>query len=756
MDHLIRRIRERKIVQWTVVYLAGAWVFLEALGFVADTFFWPAYVVRSAILLCAVGFLAVLVLAWYHGEKGRQRASGLELTLLAGLMILAGLLVTTLGRVSTEPDVAGSSDRRAAPAARASVAVLPFTVRGADMEVWREGLVDLLSINLDGPTLRAIDSRTVLARWHERVAGGEEGDLQTALEVARATGARHAVVGTAVATGSQVRVAASVRELPRGDLLRQVQVDGTVDSIISVVDRLSIELLRFLLHEGASEPRADLASVTTGSIEALKAYLDGEQLYRRGRYASADEAYQRAIAADSAFALAYYRLGLTRGWTEAAGTELAAEPLARAESLSANLPAREVGLVRAALAQVTSDAGYIDSAQALSERYPDDPEAWYLLGELYYHEGELQFVGWEETEAAFLRAVELDPRWAPHHIHLVDLAFRYHADSAIAAQRIARYRELAPESPWNGFYEQLFDLSFGSPKRQEQTLTRLESGELLSLNRLSDRLTHPRFWPARQQILLIQRRRAPPAGQLGALFNLFYGSLDARGDLSAALSYLDDPIAPPSLGACGLMIAEATLRKIPTSRLESALAREAIEQSLQSAAGDPGERVSVLACGALYARYRGREADHRELSGQLSQFADQVAAEDTASARVIRNVLWLIDGLGDWLVGRPQEGYDKLKDFPHERDLGVSGQWFGQMLLELSRPDDAIPYLAAQRGDPIAYLYLGKAYEASGRDDEARAAYQYFLAWWADADPELQPLVDEARRALVGIAGRLN
>lgn len=752
MDHLIRRIRERKIVQWTVVYLAGAWVFLEALGFVADTFSWPAYVVRSAILLCAVGFLAVLVLAWYHGEKGQQRASGLELTLLAGLLILAGVLVTTLGRVGTEPEEAETTYQAAAPADRPSVAVLPFTVRGSDMGVWREGLVDLLSINLDGPTLRAIDSRTVLARWHERVAGGDDGDLQTALEVARGTGARHAVVGTAVATGSQVRVAASVRELPRGDLLRQVQVDGPADSIISVVDRLSIELLRFLLREGPSEPRADLASVTTSSIEALKAYLEGEQSYRRGRYASADEAYQRAIAADSAFALAYYRLGLTRGWTEAAGTELAAGPLARAESLSANLPAREVGLVRAALAHVTGDAGYIDSAQALTARYPDDPEAWYLLGELYYHDGELRFVGWEETEAAFLRAVELDPRWAPHHIHLVDLAFRYHADSALAAERIARYRELAPESPWNRYYEQLFDLSFGSSAIREATLEQLETGELLNLDRLSDRLTHPRFWESQQQILLIKRRHAPPAEQTEALVNLFYGSLGARGNLRAALGYLDDPLAPPSLGACGLMITETTLRKIPTSRLEEVLARDAIERSIQSAAGDPGERVSLLACGALYARYRGRDADHRELSGRLSQFA----AEDTASARLIRNVLWLIDGLGDWLAGGTQEGYEKLKDFPHERGLGVSGQWYGQMLLELDRPDDAIPYLIAQRGDPIAYLYLGKAYEASGRDDEARAAYQYFLAWWADADPALQPLVDEARRALVGIAGRLN
>jgi hypothetical protein len=44
MPSLLQRPRERKIVQWAVVYLAGAWLFLEALGFVADNFGWPATV----------------------------------------------------------------------------------------------------------------------------------------------------------------------------------------------------------------------------------------------------------------------------------------------------------------------------------------------------------------------------------------------------------------------------------------------------------------------------------------------------------------------------------------------------------------------------------------------------------------------------------------------------------------------------------------------------------------------------------------
>ncbi len=750
---LLRRIRERKIAQWAVVYLAGAWLCLEALGFVADSFGWPPSVARSAILIAAVGFFAMLVIAWYHGEKGQQRASGLELLLLGALAVVAGALVFLFGRApgpSGEARVAYEAVPDSGPPA---VAVVPFSVRGADMEVWREGLVDLLSINLDGSALRAIDSRTVLARWHERTDGGLEADLETALGVARTTGARHAVLGTAVATGAQVRLAANVRELERGELVHQARVDGPADSMIPLVDRLSIELLRFLLHEGAPEPRADLASVTTGSIEALKAFLNGELLYRHGEYESADEAYQRAVAADSSFALAYYRLGLTRGWTEAAGTELALGPLARADAL-ANLPRREAGLVRAAMAVVRGEATEIDSARVLTRRYPDDPEAWYLLGELYYHSGHNEHVGWAETEAAFLRAIELDPRWAPHYIHLVDLAYRFHADSLIAVDRMARYRELAPESPWNRYYEWLFTLAFADSAARAGVFSELEAAERWDLGVVLDRFSHPRFWPVQEQLLNLERRRTGEL-QPGTLRYLVFGNVWNRGWLAAGLGYLDEAREAGGVGPCDFMYVETTLR-IPDYPFEDELASEAIAQQAADAPEDTVALVRGMACSALYSAYRGREEEYRAMRGSLDGIRAAIAAVDTSAAEEMSALMRVLDGLGAWLTGDPEAAYETLHDYtPPSPELELPTLWWGRILLETGRPEQAVPYFVGERGQPLAQLYLGAAYEALGRDAEARDAYRYFLTWWSEADPGLQPLVAEARQSLTRIAARL-
>ena len=751
---LLRRIRERKIVQWAVVYLASGWLFLEALGFVADTFNWPVAVVRSAILIIGVGFFAILVLAWYHGEKGRQRLGGVELLLLAGLTVIAAVLVAVKGRAPEAPDEAYVAALPTAEPGRPAVAVVPFSVRGADMEVWREGLVDLLSINLDGSALRAIDSRTVLARWHEQTAGGQEADLETALAVARATGARHVVLGTAVTTGTQVRLAANVRDLDGGALVHQAQVDGEVDSMIVLVDRLSIELLRFLLQELGDEPRSNLASVTTGSLEALKAFLNGEQLYRRGQYEGADQAYTRAVAADSTFALALYRLGLTRGWTEAAGTELAEGPLARAVSL-ANLPQRELGLARAALAVLRSDVNQIDSAQALASRYPDDAEAWYVLGELYYHEGEPRLVGWEETEAAFLRAADLDPTWAPHYIHLVDLAFRYHADSTVAADRMARYRQLAPGSDWNRYYDVLFPLAFADSAARAAAMAELAASELLDVERVSDRMTHPRFWSVQEQLLRLERSRVSELEGLEALRYLIQGSLYVRGRLSAALHYFDDPLALEAVGLCDVA-AMASSFKLETHAFETLLAPDGAGRGAADGSGDLQELMEGVACRSLYAAYRGWEDEQRELRGRLGELAAAASAQDTSAAVFMEEMLRLVDGMSAWVSGDAQGAYDLLSEFTPMPGLEVPRLWWAQILVEVGRPDEALPYLIAQRSDALPHLYLGMAYEGLGRDAEARDAYEYFLTYWADADPELQWLVDEARQALTRIAARLN
>jgi TolB-like protein len=129
----------------------------------------------------------------------------LFLGIAAGALVLLGILYMT--RRDTIADL--TPEEAIAADAAPGIAVLPFTVNDPDLATWREGMVDLMTVNLDGvPGLRPIASRTVLARW--RSEAPDVADLSTSLLVARRTGARYALIGSAVAVGGEVRFSADV------------------------------------------------------------------------------------------------------------------------------------------------------------------------------------------------------------------------------------------------------------------------------------------------------------------------------------------------------------------------------------------------------------------------------------------------------------------------------------------------------------------------------------------------------------------
>ena len=133
MNEFFERLKQGKLLQWAIAYVAAAFALLQGIDIVAQQFGWPEAVRRGITLVLVVGLFVTLVLAWYHGERGAQRVTGTEL-LIIGLILAAGggLLwrFAAASRTSDNKTAASPNDNRTPEPARAipekSIAVLPF------------------------------------------------------------------------------------------------------------------------------------------------------------------------------------------------------------------------------------------------------------------------------------------------------------------------------------------------------------------------------------------------------------------------------------------------------------------------------------------------------------------------------------------------------------------------------------------------------------------------------------------------------
>src|SRR5213592_4182304 len=127
MSEFLQRLKQRKLVQWTVAYVAAAFALLQGADIVAQRFSWPEQTMRIVIIALSVGLFITIVLAWYHGERGAQRITGTELLILALLLALGGGFLWHFAGQSQKSLASGAPPAAATAAiSEKSIAVLPF------------------------------------------------------------------------------------------------------------------------------------------------------------------------------------------------------------------------------------------------------------------------------------------------------------------------------------------------------------------------------------------------------------------------------------------------------------------------------------------------------------------------------------------------------------------------------------------------------------------------------------------------------
>ncbi len=459
----------------------------------------------------------------------RRRRRPLLAAIGGGAMaIIAGLGVVLSAR-PTSPGADALDERL--------VAVLPFRVAGAEASLGylREGVVDLLAAKLTGAGgLRAVDPRTALSAWR-RAGGTSDHELAApdALELSRELGAGRLLDGSVVGSRGRLTLSASLLTVPRGAPVAQATAEGSEDSLAVLLDRLTAKLLTAEAG-GASTATSALST----SLPALQAYLDGVAEYRRGRYVDAGRAFDRALDFDSTFTDAAFMLRETWSWEDVPGVERADRIVrGRQDRLSPRNRALLLASDGPRFPGASSGAELITAAERGVAAYPDQPGAWYHLGDWYFHLGDALGIPDAPARAlaAFARAMSLDPDFSGPREHLIELRAAQRDTAALQALE----RQLGGDETHEGRRPYLLwriTAAIGDSAARANRRATLDSLQPRELNIALRLVNHDALDQADADTLLavMERRATTRDTRINAAINAIATNL-ARGRPGAAL-----------------------------------------------------------------------------------------------------------------------------------------------------------------------------------------------------------------------------
>ena len=356
----------------------------------------------------ALAWLAPLERA---SERRRPRwaVAGAAVVLLAGV----GLALKFCGAPAPPPPI---------------LAVMPFTVLGTPPYPPTQLPTYFISRFSPVPGLAEVVSfgKLVAQTGPDPVSNGE------AEEVARRLEAKYFLQGSVAFTGGAVSLTATLYEVGKHKARRTGTASGPVGAVSEVMDRVWAKIL------------PDFAPNAYGTIprgkEAIAAFFNAEDAFRRGDYRAAQDGYRRVTEADSQFPMAHLRLALVAAQVDPSEAGFGAA-LAGAWRHQSGLSPVDSLLLEGFRLLVQRGDGWnaADRFRRATERAPDYVLAWLVQAEFVYHFGNLFDQPLADAENAFGRVLDLDSRFAPAISHLISLTYLLHDDKRETQRLIKEY-----------------------------------------------------------------------------------------------------------------------------------------------------------------------------------------------------------------------------------------------------------------------------------------------------------------------------
>jgi serine/threonine protein kinase/Flp pilus assembly protein TadD len=574
-------------------------------------------------------------------------------------------------------------------------------------------------------------------------------DKTVASEVAQKAGVKWILTGNILQTKPNIVLTSDISEAATGRILATQRVSGkTGEDIFAVVDKLSPQIKNDLSLPEQAKKELDrpVADVTTHSQEAYRCYLEGLDYDNKFYSVEAERSYKKALELDSTLAMAYVRLAqLKTGEEEKRLTTQAVKYLDKASQ-------KERDYIKGWEAYVSGNYGdAIKGLQKIVERYPDDKEAFYTMGVIYWD----KLGQYEEAVRYLNKAIEIDPLYK---VAYNLLAYNYDelGDFEKSIWAINKYIDLAPDEP--NPYDSRGELYAYNGKLDQAIESYKKALEIkpdfyMSLRKLGNlylfKKDYVKAESCYKELSSCEDKATRSSGRLFLAVIPLY-----QGKFNKAIEILDDGISADRMEQVeGAWKGYKHFLKatIYDERKNLDLALKEAEASMEIfIKANPEDPVAGRDYFAYLLAKSGNIAKGEEVARALKRDIEE-------KSKTMMYAYWLTSGRIELAKGniKTAVNYFEQEETPYfplrfflaktYLELGTLDKAVAVLEKALSRYD--APRLVALIYAVKAHYLLGLAYEKSGWNNKAIEQYEEFLEIWKDADPGI-PEVEDAKERL--------
>jgi len=341
-------LKRRNVFKVGIAYVVGTWVLIQIADILLDNFGAPPWVMKSLVVVLAIGFFIALFFAWAFEmtPEGVKRESEVDrsqsVTQQTGQKLnytIIGLLVLALGyfvwesrfasekgsekgsepfsqQTTVQPREPGDEKRALTPfrGDDNSIAVLPFANRSRDEDdvFFSDGIHDDLLTQLAKINDLKVISRTSVMKYRDTE--------KTIPEIAAELGVSTILEGGIQRAGKRIRINAQLIDVVTDEHLWAETFDRemTMENIFDIQTEITRQIVTAVKGELSEDEQQSMGAVPTSNLAAYEAFLHARAAtnradYSKAKYVEAQPWAEKAVQLDPDFAEAWAILAEIHG-----------------------------------------------------------------------------------------------------------------------------------------------------------------------------------------------------------------------------------------------------------------------------------------------------------------------------------------------------------------------------------------------------------------------------------------------------------